>query len=1092
MNSSRIRSLVLLALGLSRFATFGVQPSASENGGTITSLSRLAGVGPDEAGRGLPVKLKGTVTYFDHDRGQMFLQDGSDSVSVRLPSGKDGEDLRLQPGQVVGLEGTTAPGRLKPAIRARACRTISQGTLPDPFELSPDSLPNEKAEGRLVRVKGWVPTVTATGTRLTFSLVLRPGQTLDVILNGNDSPKVKELPGALVELTGVFTFKFDSAGQINGGRVYLNNAEAVRKLKAVPISPIADAGSLVNGAAEPFRIRGTVVNHSLGQFLILRDSSGSLRIPYPGLNYFNAGSVVEAFACVLQQRPALVVTNVVVKLVPADTSNEEIVAAIITPKSPNTNLVTLSQIAQVRKLSPQEASRGYPVDLTGVVTFFDLPGYLHFVQDETSGIYFDVAHVDNVPLLHAGQRIQIKGFTGPGDFAPVVISQTLRPLGDTDFPAPEAASFRKLMSGNFDSQWVALKGVVRNQWLATNSSTVALFAGDGLLKVVLPAAPPEWRKTNFVDASIEVHGICRTLFDEHRRLQGVEIQTPSWTQFTIREARAVDSLTLPVKAVNDLFQFQAGGGEIHRVRLMGVVTYRSADGSFYLQDGSGGIQIQPGQPIPGLTVGVLADVAGFPIIVDKLAMLQEANGHTDRGNASIEPADLKPEAPLEDAQQASLVRIQGQVLGHFSHGSEELLTVRFGQRMIDVTLEKESQEDRLTELEPGTITRLTGVCLAQHDTAGTIQSFRLLLRSPQDILVLSRPSWWTAERTLWALAGVATILLLALGWVRALRRQVHQRTVELHEEIEHHKRTEAKLEAEIVERKRMESEVERTHQELLIASRQAGMAEVATSVLHNVGNVLNSVNVSAGVIAEKIRSSKLNNFGRAAEMLKAHANDLAHFFEHDLKGRQLPQYLGRLADHLGTEQKATLGELDSLRKNVEHIKGIVGMQQNYAKVFGSTESVKPTDLVEDALRMNSGALVRHEVRVVREYAPGLPPVTVDKHKMLQILVNLICNAKKACDESIYPERLLTVRVQTEADHLKISVIDNGVGIPKENLTRIFNHGFTTRKDGHGFGLHSGALAAKEMGGTLLAHSEGMGKGSQFTLTLPLKTAEPPR
>jgi signal transduction histidine kinase len=255
--------------------------------------------------------------------------------------------------------------------------------------------------------------------------------------------------------------------------------------------------------------------------------------------------------------------------------------------------------------------------------------------------------------------------------------------------------------------------------------------------------------------------------------------------------------------------------------------------------------------------------------------------------------------------------------------------------------------------------------------------------------------------------------------------------------------------------------------------------------LHNVGNVLNSVNVSAGVVGEKIRNSKVSNIARVAELIKSHSGDLAHYLDQDPKGRQLPQYLARLAQHLDAEQKVLLGELDSLRKNVEHIKGIVGMQQSYAKVFGAAEAVKPTELVEDALRLNSGALVRHEVRVIREYEPNLPEITVDRHKLLQILVNLICNAKKACDDSVHPEKLLTIRVANGEGFLKICVTDNGVGIPQENLTRIFNHGFTTRKDGHGFGLHSGALAAKEMGGALLVQSDGHGKGASFTVQLPV-------
>ena len=161
------------------------------------------------------------------------------------------------------------------------------------------------------------------------------------------------------------------------------------------------------------------------------------------------------------------------------------------------------------------------------------------------------------------------------------------------------------------------------------------------------------------------------------------------------------------------------------------------------------------------------------------------------------------------------------------------------------------------------------------------------------------------------------------------------------------------------------------------------------------------------------------------------------------------------------------------------------MQQSYAKIVGVTEKIKVTDLVEDALRLNSGTLARHEVELAREYDPQLPEVIVERHKVLQILVNLIRNAKYACDESGRREKRLVVRVTRGNGCINISTTDNGVGIAPENLTRIFNHGFTTRKDGHGFGLHSGALAAKEMGGTLVVHSDGPGKGASFTLSLPL-------
>ena len=159
------------------------------------------------------------------------------------------------------------------------------------------------------------------------------------------------------------------------------------------------------------------------------------------------------------------------------------------------------------------------------------------------------------------------------------------------------------------------------------------------------------------------------------------------------------------------------------------------------------------------------------------------------------------------------------------------------------------------------------------------------------------------------------------------------------------------------------------------------------------------------------------------------------------------------------------------------------MQQSYARVSGVKEIVNVNYLVEDSLRMNANALGRHGVELIREFEE-VPLINIDKHKVLQILVNMVRNAKYACEESGRADKRLTLRVANGGEWLNISVIDNGVGVPQENLARIFNHGFTTRKDGHGFGLHSGALAAKEMGGSLTVHSDGPGQGATLTLKLP--------
>jgi PAS domain S-box-containing protein len=291
---------------------------------------------------------------------------------------------------------------------------------------------------------------------------------------------------------------------------------------------------------------------------------------------------------------------------------------------------------------------------------------------------------------------------------------------------------------------------------------------------------------------------------------------------------------------------------------------------------------------------------------------------------------------------------------------------------------------------------------------------------------------------------------------------------------------------DITERRLAEQELEHLHKQLMLTSRYAGMAEVATNVLHNVGNVLNSVNVSASLLSERVKKSRCAKLGQVAALLAAHAGDLPGFLAGP-QGKHLPGFLQELAADLVGERDTAVAELVALRGNVEHIKEIVAMQQSYARRGGISEVLDLHSLVEDSLRMNEGAFTRHGVTIVRDYH-NAPPIQVDKHKVLQILVNIIRNAKYACQDSA--DKRVTVRIRTSAEAVLVSVIDTGVGIPKENIERIFGHGFTTRPDGHGFGLHSSAITANELGGTLHAESAGHGLGATFTLSLPITAPEP--
>jgi PAS domain S-box-containing protein len=295
--------------------------------------------------------------------------------------------------------------------------------------------------------------------------------------------------------------------------------------------------------------------------------------------------------------------------------------------------------------------------------------------------------------------------------------------------------------------------------------------------------------------------------------------------------------------------------------------------------------------------------------------------------------------------------------------------------------------------------------------------------------------------------------------------------------------------ADVTEQRRAESALHASKMEI---ARQAGRAEVATDVLHNVGNVLNSVNMSATLVGDKLRKSEVGTLGLAAQMMLDHAGDLPGFLTTDQRGKRMPALLGELAQVLTADQATLLAELGNLSAAVEHLRRIVDIQQVSGSSRSVTEWANPCEIVDRAIHLSSAWLHRHGIQIQTRCGFD-QPVLLDTHKLLQVVVNLLNNAKDALKQVPLDRRQLDVSVE-EADGpegkcLRIVVIDNGAGIAPEHLARLFTFGFTTRPHGHGYGLHSAALLAKDMRGSLTAFSRGIGCGAAFTLELPLVMQE---
>lgn len=366
---------------------------------------------------------------------------------------------------------------------------------------------------------------------------------------------------------------------------------------------------------------------------------------------------------------------------------------------------------------------------------------------------------------------------------------------------------------------------------------------------------------------------------------------------------------------------------------------------------------------------------------------------------------------------------------------------------------------------------------------------------PQSIYGVTDPEWWRfIEHAAWV---VFENLVLALGCVRSDREMqvVAEREARLADLA---MTLETRVEERTGELERKNGELQesieraRTMQrELIDASRRAGMADAATAVLHNVGNILNSVNVSVTLVGEAVTRSKAAGLVRLAQLIDGERAQLARFLTEDERGRKLPDYLSALGRAVDGERESLLRELALLDKHLGHVKSIVSMQQSYAKAGGLRETLSLNELVEDALALHVVAHERGAIVVTRELGQ-LPLLSLDRHKIFQVLTNLVTNAEEALRDRPHDDagaREIVVRSRQDDDGMvRVDISDSGVGIAAQHLDRIFALGFTTKKDGHGFGLHASACAAQELGGSLTVRSDGLGRGATFTLALPWRDA----
>jgi len=281
-------------------------------------------------------------------------------------------------------------------------------------------------------------------------------------------------------------------------------------------------------------------------------------------------------------------------------------------------------------------------------------------------------------------------------------------------------------------------------------------------------------------------------------------------------------------------------------------------------------------------------------------------------------------------------------------------------------------------------------------------------------------------------------------------------------------------------------ELEETKDELVEKAHKAGMADIASGVLHNVGNILNSVNTSATVIEDTVRQSKVEGLSQANMLLRENIDRIEEFIAKNPKGKQLLKYYLKLEEPIKKEQQKMLKQSQRLSEKVDLISEVIAAQQSYAGASIEADKASLDEMVNDALTLQSGSIERHDLKIKKELE-SIGSITAQRTQLIHILVNIFKNAKEAMVENEPDEKIIHIKTWQEDDKAHLSISDNGHGIKEENIDKIFTQGFTTKNEGHGFGLHSSANYMQSMGGKIKVESNGKGKGATFTLVFPSST-----
>jgi signal transduction histidine kinase/DNA-binding response OmpR family regulator len=701
-------------------------------------------------------KITATVTFVHALMDQAYVQDATGGLRID----GIGLDPLVQVGDVVEVAGRATMGGPAPVVLRDRVRVLSSGAVPPPVRITAGEMLDPRFQYRYIEATGVVRRASMdSGGRLRLTL-RSDGQDIDVSVREVGTVDLARYLDAAVSLRGVVATNRDALGRPDPARVLVPTIREITIIQAAPDAsaiPLLTVHGLVNGAAAalPHRVRlhGVLAHGESGWRLT--DGTGTVTVDAAADVPLAAGADADVVGFPITRHGTVQLDEAVIARPP--------VASLAAR-------AVITRTADVRGLSIEEAKRGYPVRLRAVVTYYDKYHNNLIVQDGTGGIYVRTSRAKPVPMLVAGNLIDLRGVSGPGDFAPVISDPRITVLGTAPLPAPAIVDPPLLFSGALDSQWIEVSGVVDSIAYRDARTYIGLRTNFKWIEIATAGQPV--LPAGLLRSRIRARGVTASRFNFRRQVLGITLRMPDMRFLSVLDPAAPPA----VRPVVELLRFTPGGRGEEASSIRGVVLLTNPTGPTWVRDHTGGVLIASHARVV-LAVGDLVQATGFAEPGTYNPVLRSAELMRVGTGAAPAPSPVTVDAILEDGLDARLTQVVGYLVDRSSNGGRERLTLVAGTR----TFLAELPDGQSQRLERGSLLSVTGVSAIDVAAGGALvpRGVTLYLRSTNDITVLGGPPWLTAGRAVSITFGLVVVTVAAFGWVALLRRRVSKQTAAL-------------------------------------------------------------------------------------------------------------------------------------------------------------------------------------------------------------------------------------------------------------------------------------------------------------------------